>query len=247
MTKTLIRTLCLAGSLACVPFGARAQSVPPKMLTAPEPSYPVALTDTGLVGDAEVDLTVKTDGSVGNVELAVATKREFGKALLAAVKSWRFAPATRDGVPVEMQVTIPFVFTPPNEQVVNAVMKRKVFVKLPTPAISQKDYGEKLKVKTDFRPIFPRSLASMHDEVTVEVNFVVAPDGTTLNPTIVGSPLKEFILPALVAVARASYEPPTKDGQPVYVETSTKLDFDNYVQSGGGGGMPSMGGGKKGH
>lgn len=248
MKKSLL-PFCLAGCLALGTASALAQKVDPKPVNTPSPGYPEALTDTGLNGVVEVDLTVKADGSVADAQLGMATHRAFGRAALAAVAVWRFEPGTLDGAPVDRKVSIPFRFAAPFEQVINASAKRKVFAALPEPALTDKDYPtKKLKVKKPARPIYPRALAGSDIEEKVQVKFVVAPDGTTLNPTVVGAKHKEFEAPAIQAVALMSYEPPLKDGKPVYVETTMTLPFANERPDfgGGRGGGGGMGGGRGG-
>jgi len=248
MIKTLWR--CCLG--ACFVIGAlslRAQTVAPKPVSTPSPGYPESLTDTGLSGQAEVDITIKADGSVADPELGMATHRAFGKAAMTAVRFWKFQPGTRDGVAADIRVTVPFVFTAPLNQQVTALAKRKVFVTISDPVLSQKD-GPKLKPKKDFASVYSRPIDGKDVDQTVQVDFVVAPDGTTLNPKIVGSPPKDFELGSLLTVARAAYNPPLKNGQGVYVEASVKLHFtsersDRYGEGMGGGsrGGGGMGGG----
>lgn len=245
MNKILL-PLCLAAGLLSLPLAAHAQKVAPKPVSMPSPGYPDALTDTGLSGQAEVDATIKADGSVADAQLAMATHRAFGRAALAAIATWRFEPGTQDGTPVDVKVTIPFVFTAPFEQQVNAMAKRKVFAALAEPALSLKDYGAKLKVKKNATPNYPRTVSGERSDEKVQVDFVVAADGTTLNPKIVGTPRKEFIAPAIQAIAFTTYEPPVKAGKAVYVETSTTLRFtDERPERGGGeeGGGRRRGGG----
>ncbi len=252
----MIKTLLGFGLGACLTLGAmplRAQVVAPKAVTTPSPGYPEALTDTGLSGQAEVDITIKADGSVADPELGMATHRAFGKAAMAAVRLWKFEPGTRDGAPADLRVTVPFTFAAPLDQQVTALAKRKVFVKISDPVLSQKD-GPKLKPKKDFTSVYSRPIDGKDVDQTVQVDFIVAPDGTTLNPKIVGSPPKDFELGSLLTVARAAYNPPLKNGQGVYVEASVKLHFtsersDRFGEGmggsrgGGGGGGGGMGGG----
>jgi TonB family protein len=241
--KKFLSPILLSGSLALASV-AGAQVVKPKPVSMPSPGYPEALTDTGLNGKAEVDFVVKADGSTGDVELAMATDRAFGRVAVAAVRSWKFEPGSRDGKPVDMAFTIPFVFTAPDDQQVDAVARRKVFVKVAEPVLTQKEYGSRLKVKKEARPMYPPALAVLNLDETVEVSFTIAPDGTTLNPEVVGSPRKEFVIPAMIAVAQMAYAPPVKDGKGVYVATTTKVRFSNESQGGmgGGGGRGGRGG-----
>jgi TonB family protein len=249
----IIARCVLAALIALGASTAAAQKVSPKPAVTPSPGYPEELTDTGLNGQAEVDITVKADGSVTDAQLAMATHRAFGRVALAAVKEWKFEPGQKDGVAVDVKVGVPFRFTAPPNQQVNAYARRKVFVDLPSAALTQKDFGAKLKVKQPARPMYPRTGQGPGRDVTVQVNFVVGPDGHTLNPTVPTDAPKDFVIPALQAVAMMTYEPPLKAGQPVYVEATTKLEFTNERGGGfdggggrGGGGMRGGGGGGRG-
>jgi TonB family protein len=238
------RLVGLLVTLALWVSGACAQKIDPKPIDTPSPGYPEALTDTGLSGAAEVDFTVKADGSVTSAELAMATHRAFGRAALAAVAAWKFQPGSLDGTPMERRVTVPFRFQAPVDQQLNASAKRKVFAEIPEAALSLKDFGGKLKVKKNARVIYPRSLAGSGTEEKVQVKFVVGPDGATFNPTVVGAKHKEFEFPAMQAVALMTYEPPKKDGKGVYVEMITTLEFtDERGEGGFGGGRGGRGGG----
>lgn len=230
-------------SLLAAPF-AVAEKTAPKPLQPLTASYPESLTDTGISGQAEVDFVVKADGTVQDVELATASHRAFGKAALAAIRSAKFQAGTVDGTPADLHVSLPFVFNAPVEQQVNAFAKRKVFLNLTSTPLAQQEFGAKLKAKKAPTPMYPR-VRGDHEDVKVDVKFVVAPDGSTLNPTIVGkTPRQEFVNAAYVAIALAQYEPPMKNGQAVYVETTTTLKFiDERGEFGGPGGMRGGGGG----
>lgn len=217
-----------------------AETVKPKILTPVSPGYPAELTDSGLSGAAEVDIIVKADGTVADPKLGMASHRAFGRAAMEAVVNWKFEPAKQDGTAVDAKAIIPFRFTAPTEQVLNAMAHRKVFVALPEPALTDKEFPtKKLKVKQPARaPQLPRN---MNAEEKVQVKLVVAPDGTTLNPAVVNLKHKDLEMPAIQAVAMMKYEPPMKDGKAVYVETTTTVEFTN--DRGGGGGGAGFGGG----
>ena len=76
---------------------ARAASNELRPISQPGPRYPAAAQRAGATGSVQVEFTVNTDGSVGNVR-AVSTdgarqyQREFEREALNAVKRWRFQP-----------------------------------------------------------------------------------------------------------------------------------------------------------
>jgi TonB family protein len=227
-----------------------AQTSDPKPKSGAMPPYPTELTDTGLNGVAEVDLTVKTDGTVGDAQLAMATHRAFGRFAMASIATWKFEPAMVDGKPVERRVSVPFKFTAPPEQAVTAAIRsnpadrqRKVFVKITEPVLTEAEFpAKKLKAKRPITALFPPGYRGRGEE-KVQVKFVVGPDGRTLNPTVIDSKNKELDMAAMFAVADASYEPPlNKDKVPVYVEVTQTLTFTPAAPRGGGGGGGGGGG-----
>jgi len=235
MKKSAFPLLCCLLGAACG-LAQTPVRTPPKSVKTPTPGYPAALTDTGKNGAALIDVLIKADGSVTDPRVKFADDDAFAAAAMGIVTKWRFEPGTRDGVPADMRVAIPFKFSAPLEQQLNAMFKRKVYVDLTETVLDDKTYGKKLKLKDDVPPVYPRTLLRSRVEEKVQVSFVIAPNGTTLNPVIVGKPRKEFILPALAAIARCTYAPPVKDGHGVYVATRRTLEIEPPARRGGGGG-----------
>lgn len=81
--------------------------VPPQVELAPDPPYP-----EGAVGDASVvlRLDVEADGSVSAASVE-SGEPPFAAAAQAAALSWRFTPATRDGVPMPARIRFEVRFT----------------------------------------------------------------------------------------------------------------------------------------
>lgn len=242
MTTQLLRHFSFC---ALVVFGAIVQAAQtnPSPLETPSPGYPAALTDSGLSGTAIIDVLVKADGSVADARVKSSDHEAFGEAALAVIPKWKFAPAMVDGVAIDRRVAIPFKFVAPVTQQLNAKFKRKVFQEPPERVLSQKEFGKRLKATTPLKPAYPP--AAKGAQANVQVKFVVAPDGSTINPEILGEPPRAFFLPAVMAVASAKYEPPVKDGKPVYVEMTAKLPFappQRAARRGGKGGGGGFGG-----
>jgi len=230
---------------ALVVFGspAFAQLVAPKPAAAKSPTYPSALEGSGQNGMAHVEVLVKKDGSVASPVLKSADDPAFGEAAMAVIGEWTFEPGTQDGAPIDLRVVVPFQFRAPVEDQFNAALKRKVFMALPEPALTEMEYGKKLKVKNKAQPVFPRMLArSGIRREDVKMLITVAPDGTVVNPRFEVEPTRELMIPAIMAVAQMTYQPPLKDGKGVYVETGTVLRFEPGARGPGGGGRGGPGG-----
>jgi TonB family protein len=204
---------------------ALAQKVAPIPKDCKSPVYPEELTDSGLSGTALLAMTVNSDGSVSDPIVVTADHSAFGTAALAVVRDWKFEPAKLDGVAVAIRVHQPFDFQSPFDQRVNSLFKRKVFASISQPILSEKDFGLPLVAKRPPRPVYPAGYVAPYSHEVVDVEFIVNPEGQTMNPRVVGHYHPALTTAAIAAVAKAVYEPPQKFGQGVYVTTSLSLVF----------------------
>jgi iron complex outermembrane receptor protein len=91
---------------------ARAQTVvPPTLLGEPVAAWPGAPGSDDL--GVPVTLTVRADGTVSKVELVRPADPELDAVAVRTALGWRFAPATRDGVPVAARVRAEVRFNAP--------------------------------------------------------------------------------------------------------------------------------------
>ena len=90
----LVTALLLAGC-------AGTQNRPMQLVSGSGPSYPAAAKADGIEGAVVVRYGVAVDGRVVNARVESATPEGiFEEAALAAVRSWRYNPALKDGEPV---------------------------------------------------------------------------------------------------------------------------------------------------
>jgi TonB family protein len=64
----------------------------------------------GITGEVVFEIVVRRDGSVGDVKLLHGLGGGLNDRARQAVKQWRFAPATRQGFPVDVIVEIAVEF-----------------------------------------------------------------------------------------------------------------------------------------
>jgi len=80
-------------------------------LQQPAPEYPIAAVRAGQEGTVLVRAEIDASGKPGNVELAQRSRsRDLDRAALAAVRTWTFEPAIRDGKAVASTVQVPVDF-----------------------------------------------------------------------------------------------------------------------------------------
>jgi TonB family protein len=192
------------------------QNSNPAPLDTIAPVYPAALTESGKDGVAKLAFTVNEKGLVENPSVVEATEPEFGEAAMEAIKEWRFKPAMVDGKPVSKKVAIPFQFTASLEDKLNAQVGRKVYQPIDAKPVRARDLDERPVVIKRIRAPYPPDLAGTGLDERVAVDVIIGPDGKVYNPEVAKIKRPLFLIPALIGAAGFEYEPPVKDGQPVY-------------------------------
>jgi iron complex outermembrane receptor protein len=96
------------------PGGASAPDVhPPHVLESFEPRYPASAATEHRGGRVELRVKVGADGLVAATEVVLSAGADLDAAAIEAVRRFRFAPATRNGVATPSWIRVPFVFEPP--------------------------------------------------------------------------------------------------------------------------------------
>ena len=83
--------------------------VAPTAITKILPTYPENMRRLGREADVKVAFTVHKDGSVSDVKV-VSGPAEFGEAVMTSIKRTMFTPATRQGRPLAVRLSIKFKF-----------------------------------------------------------------------------------------------------------------------------------------
>jgi TonB family protein len=82
----------------------------PRALSAPDPELPEAARKAHLNGDVVLVLAVNEKGGVDDAKVTHSSDRRFEQNAIDAVKQWEFAPATKDGKPVAVQIHVEITF-----------------------------------------------------------------------------------------------------------------------------------------
>ena len=83
---------------------------PPVAITQTAPAYPPALKAEGVEGFVVVRFIVTESGAVDDLRVVKSSDPRFNDAVLAAVRAWRFKPATSQGRPVPYPKTLKIPF-----------------------------------------------------------------------------------------------------------------------------------------
>lgn len=91
--------------------------MPPVVVKAVAPYYPLAQKNFGLSGEVIVAFVVEADGSLSDVHAVhppgaklTATDTMFAEAAVECVKKWKFRPAQAGGHPVRAKLRVPIQF-----------------------------------------------------------------------------------------------------------------------------------------
>jgi TonB family protein len=107
------RTLTVGVLLTWVASAALGQSQvyrPGNGVTLPTVVKEVHATELG-GGTVVMDCVVRSDGSVGDVTVTQSAEKRLDDAAVQALKQWQFKPGTKDGKPVDVQVSIQMKFS----------------------------------------------------------------------------------------------------------------------------------------
>lgn len=90
--------------------GVQTDALPAKMFS-PKPDYPTELRNQRVEGLVKLRVHVGPDGRVTRASIhRTSGFREFDQAALDVIGRWRFEPARRAGIPVEMEIAVPVRF-----------------------------------------------------------------------------------------------------------------------------------------
>jgi periplasmic protein TonB len=83
---------------------------PPRLLKEVRADYTEEARRRGLRGEVVLEIVVRRDGTVGDVKILQGLGSGLNEQAVQAVKQWRFAPAQRHGVPVDVIVEVAVEF-----------------------------------------------------------------------------------------------------------------------------------------
>jgi protein TonB len=92
------------------PFRPGSGITPPSLLREVKPDYTEEARRRGINGDVELEIVVRSDGTVGDVRLQRGLGSGLDQRAIDAVRQWRFSPARRQGVPVDVLVEVAVEF-----------------------------------------------------------------------------------------------------------------------------------------
>lgn len=83
---------------------------PPRLLQEVKPDYTEDARQRGVEGDVELEIVVRSNGTVGDVRILRGLGAGLDQRAVTAVRQWRFAPARRLNTPVDVIVEVAVEF-----------------------------------------------------------------------------------------------------------------------------------------
>lgn len=90
--------------------GGNRNLLPPVPIYKVSPKHPDDLYARAIEGETVIAVTVDIFGGATKPKVETATHPDFGIAAYQAASEWIFEPPTKDDVPIESSVKLPFVF-----------------------------------------------------------------------------------------------------------------------------------------
>lgn len=82
----------------------------PVVVKEVKPKYTESAMRRRVEGTVELDLVVRTDGTVDDLSITRSLDVELDEEAVAATRQWRFRPGTKNGDPVSVKVSIELTF-----------------------------------------------------------------------------------------------------------------------------------------
>lgn len=144
----------------------REQKTTPVLIRSVKPLYTPGLLNRNVAGVVELSAVVLTDGKVGDVSVTRSLDSEADEEAIRALTQWSFKPATLNGAPVPVTVSIEITFT-----------------RQSAPTVYRMQDGVTAPVATRrVNPMYPRDVAREGVIGTVLLEGVVRPDGAIRHP-----------------------------------------------------------------
>ena len=98
------------GGMGGGPYRPGSGVLPPRILREVKAGYTEDARRANIEGEVVLEIVVRRDGSVSDVKLLNGLPRGLNERAIAAVRQWRFAPATRLGQAVDVIVEVAVEF-----------------------------------------------------------------------------------------------------------------------------------------
>jgi TonB family protein len=204
---------------------------PPTITNLLLPVYPYAQLHDGVVGKAEVTISVDERGRVAGVTILSADRPEFGLALAAAAAEFAFAPARQGDTPIAYPAHYEQVFDKYPLRDDNSDRLLALEEKHPERIVSASALDRPLKPVWQRSPVFPWTLPHEITTGKAIVECLVDERGHARLARVVSASAPEFGYAAVQAANAWWFEPPTREHKAVVTRVRIPFNFTSPLQS----------------
>jgi len=203
-----------------------AQDVLPRVTYREAPVYPLQMRRAGLRGVVQVGFVLDSKGQVRNPIVISSTNPSFNQPAIDALLKWRFEPGVKNGVPVNVRMEAPMIFTMDGE-----------------PDGGKEAYdvsnGDQSKLPPELRYDIPPKPANvvfavypfelLRDGVggTAEVRLLVSPSGEVAQAVVIKATRPEFGQALLAMLDEWKFQPAMKEGKPTLAALDIRQEFSD--------------------
>jgi protein TonB len=81
-----------------------------------DPKYPPTLINDHVEGEVVLYAVIRRDGSVDSIQLVRGIDEQLDANAMQALSQWKFRPATKQGVPIELEAIVHIPFHAPPDR-----------------------------------------------------------------------------------------------------------------------------------
>lgn len=231
--KTLkqITALLLFGAWATLQASAEVEHLKIQAILKPQLS-PVMLMEGVTHGRVVVAIAVDAEGKLTDWLVLGTTHPALATTCVDAMKTWKFTPARRDGVPlpVQTELTINFhaegvVISGNAMTAVDQYVRRIIGERLEMARRSASDLDHVPTPVTTVRPIYHREAEQLGMKGAVKVHFYIDETGSVRMPAVEGEAHPYLAEQAITALRAWRFTPPMSGGKPVLVSAQQEFQF----------------------
>lgn len=192
--------------------------------------YPHALRVDEVRGSAKAVMRIDRAGKVRAVEVVKADRPEFGLALTAALETFSFSPALREGTPVEFYLALEERF---DGRMGDDASERLMALekKHPEEIVGMSRLDQPFRPLSQRAPLFPTA-AGLGETGEALIEILVDKEGRARLPRIVSASAPAFGYAAAQAVGVWRFEPPKMGGKPVVARVQVPVKFSLAARKG---------------
>jgi TonB family protein len=184
----------------------------PVLIREVKPQYTADAMRRKVQGIVEVSAVVLTDGTVGEVRVRKSLDPDLDQEAIKAAKQWQFKPGTKDGEPVNVQITIELSFTLRNG---------------PPPPVYRVGDGVSAPVVTRrVEPQYTDEARRARISGSVGLEAVVETDGSVSDVRVTKSLDEGLDRESIKALRQWQFKPGQKDGAAVRVRVEIEMTFN---------------------